>query len=273
MWFLSFMSVVLAFALVICMVTLQFQAALGCGLVLVVLGLLEVPADRPNQRTQTVQHTPSQRTEQETRQEGPQPFSLKVFRPEVRLEKNPRALSIVLSASRYYSVPAEVLLTHWYLESGMRLGGDGGGAGGYSALRQIIRKQSEPAERHRWHRFAANERDILAICAHCGYDCNAIQGSSTGALGPMQFQPSTWVLGAVDADGDGRACPLNLTDALFTAAMKLRNDYGKFGDWNRVMLEYAGGDCARNRAYVRRAQPILRQFRTFLSSRNLLASN
>lgn len=195
---------------------------------------------------------------------------MKIYVPAALLEPGSKPLAIILSASRYYGVPAEVLLTHWYLESGMRLGGDGGGAGGYSALRQIISKQSEPAERHRWHRFVANERDLRAIAEHCGYDLQTLQGSSTGALGPMQIQPSTWVLGAVDADGDGQACPLNLADAMFTAAMKLRNDYGRLGDWNGAMLAYGGVNCARNRAYVDRAQPILQQFRNWLASRNLL---
>jgi membrane-bound lytic murein transglycosylase B len=179
------------------------------------------------------------------------------------MELNSKPLAIVAGASREYSVPPEVLLSRWYQESGMRLGGDQGGAGGYDALAQIVRKQTEISERHRAHRFVANERDMLAICEHCGYNCSAIQGSSTGALGPMQFQPSTWVLGAVDADGDGKACPLDLADAMYTAARKLKGDYDRTGSWNGAILAYAGGDGERNRAYVRRAQPLLHFFHKF----------
>jgi hypothetical protein len=192
--------------------------------------------------------------------------TIKIYVPEAVLEPGSKPLAIIAAASKLYGVPPEVLLSRWYQESGMRLSGDRGGAGGYFALAQIVRKQTAIDERHRWHRFRANHRDILAICSHCGYDCNNIQGSSTGALGPMQFQPSTWVLGAVDADGDGKACPLNLADAMFTAAKKLANDARSTGSWNGAILAYAGTG-PRATAYTRRAQPLLVFFRKFWAER------
>lgn len=42
--------------------------------------------------------------------------------------------------------------------------------------------------------------------------------SSTGAQGPMQFEPATWVRYGVDADGDGRADPFDAADAIAAAA-------------------------------------------------------
>jgi membrane-bound lytic murein transglycosylase B len=42
--------------------------------------------------------------------------------------------------------------------------------------------------------------------------------SSAGAIGPMQFLPETWAAYGVDADHDGVADPMNLTDALTGAA-------------------------------------------------------
>ncbi|MFA5133351.1 MAG: lytic murein transglycosylase [Patescibacteria group bacterium] len=207
----------------------------------------------------------------ETRQKG-----INVIQIDRILAPGSNAWKIVSGASGWSGVPTEKLLASWYLESGMRLGGDGGGAGGYSALRQIVSKQSEPAERHRWHRFRANEQDLLFICQYCGYDCNNIQGSSTGALGPMQFQPSTWMAmlrgsGAVDGDGDGKACPLSLADAMYTAAKKLQKDYEHSNSWNLAVLEYAGGNCARNRAYVRRHNRLEAAFTKYVQ--NLMQSS
>lgn len=226
------------------------------GSLIFVIGMLYYGLDQNYEKMQKRQMNESRRARQ------PKP----VPAPGIKLLKinkivGSEAWEIILGASQYYGVPADLLLTHWYLESGMQLGGDRGGAGGYFALAQIVKKQTAVDERHRWHRFVANERDLLAICDHCGYDCNAIRGSSTGALGPMQFQPSTWVLGAVDADGDDRACPLDLADGMFTAAKKIRNDYKRLGGWEKAILAYAGGNSATS--YLRRAQrlrPIMKHY-------------
>jgi hypothetical protein len=45
--------------------------------------------------------------------------------------------------------------------------------------------------------------------------------SSAGAVGPMQFMADTWTVYGVDADGDGAASPLDLTDALVGATQLL----------------------------------------------------
>ncbi len=224
-------------------------------------GIMEEGAKKRPQATQVTADATERAPQQTEVQDG----QMKIYIPSALLTPDSKPLAIVAGASREYGVPPEVLLAHWYLESGIHLGG--GGVGRYSALQKIISKQSEPSERHRWHRFVLNEQALLKICAHCNYDCEKLRGSKTGALGPMQFQPDTWVGGAVDADGDGKACPLNLADAMYTAARKLANDYHRTGSWNGAILAYAGGDCSRNRAYVRRAQPLLRYFRKFWENR------
>ena len=45
--------------------------------------------------------------------------------------------------------------------------------------------------------------------------------SSAGAVGWMQFMPSTWLRWGLDGDGDGIADPWNATDAIFAAARYL----------------------------------------------------
>lgn len=51
--------------------------------------------------------------------------------------------------------------------------------------------------------------------------------SSAGAVGWMQFLPSTWLRWGVDADGDGIADPWSATDAVYAAARYLAATGGK----------------------------------------------
>jgi soluble lytic murein transglycosylase-like protein len=61
--------------------------------------------------------------------------------------------------------------------------------------------------------------------------------SSAGAVGWMQFMPSTWRRWGVDASGDGVADPYNPTDAIYSAARYL-NAAGGTQDIRRGIFAY-----------------------------------
>jgi murein DD-endopeptidase MepM/ murein hydrolase activator NlpD len=65
--------------------------------------------------------------------------------------------------------------------------------------------------------------------------------SSAGAIGWMQFMPSTWMRWGVDANGDGIADPWNASDAIFSAARYL-SAAGAPGDLYRAVFAYNHAD-------------------------------
>ncbi len=65
--------------------------------------------------------------------------------------------------------------------------------------------------------------------------------SSAGAIGWMQFMPSTWLRWGVDADGDGLADPWNAADAIYAAARYLAASGGQT-DISRAIFSYNHAD-------------------------------
>ncbi len=65
--------------------------------------------------------------------------------------------------------------------------------------------------------------------------------SSAGAVGWMQFLPSTWATYGVDANGDGRKDPYNPVDAICAAARYLKAAGGS-GDLYNAILAYNHAD-------------------------------
>ena len=78
--------------------------------------------------------------------------------------------------------------------------------------------------------------------------------SSAGAVGWMQFMPSTWLRWGVDADGDGIADPWNATDAIFSAARYLAAAGGQT-DIARSVFSYNHADW-----YVREVLDLARVY-------------
>jgi hypothetical protein len=77
--------------------------------------------------------------------------------------------------------------------------------------------------------------------------------SSAGAVGWMQFLPSTWASYGLDANGDGSADPYDPADAIFAAARYLRA-LGAPHDWHRAVYLYGGSAEWYWSAVARRAR-------------------
>jgi Transglycosylase SLT domain len=93
-------------------------------------------------------------------------------------------------------------------------------------------------------RYRLGERGVPVLAAinkvETGFGQN--QGpSSAGAVGWMQFLPSTWAAYGVDADGDGTRDPADPEDAIHAAARYLSAS-GAPGDWYRAVFAYNHAD-------------------------------
>ena len=79
--------------------------------------------------------------------------------------------------------------------------------------------------------------------------------SSAGAMGPMQFLPSTWETSGVDGNGDGVANIMDPEDAIPAAARYLK-DGGAPRDWYRALYTYNHADW-----YVKKVLAVAEAYR------------
>ena len=83
----------------------------------------------------------------------------------------------------------------------------------------------------------------------------AIGPSSAGAMGPMQFMPTTWETSGVDGNGDGIANVMDPEDAIPAAASYLQ-DGGAPQDWYRALYSYNHADW-----YVKKVLAVAEAYR------------
>jgi peptidoglycan hydrolase CwlO-like protein len=79
--------------------------------------------------------------------------------------------------------------------------------------------------------------------------------SSVGAMGPMQFMPTTWEASGVDGNGDGVANVMDPEDAIPAAANYLE-DGGAPQDWYRALYSYNHADW-----YVKKVLAVAEAYR------------
>jgi peptidoglycan hydrolase CwlO-like protein len=97
---------------------------------------------------------------------------------------------------------------------------------------------------------------ILSAVGKVESDHGANMGPSrAGALGPMQFMPSTWEYSGVDGNGDGPANIMDPEDAIPAAAGYLE-DGGAPRDWYRALYSYNHADW-----YVKKVLAVAEAYR------------
>jgi membrane-bound lytic murein transglycosylase B len=127
-----------------------------------------------------------------------------------------------------YGVPKEVLVSFWGLETGY--GENKGGFGLPSSLMTLA------YEGRRADFFRHQLLDAMRIVDAGHNNVAGMRGSWAGAMGHMQFMPSTLLKHGVDADGDGR---INIWNSLPDAFSSAANYLAKTG-WRKtepVMLQ------------------------------------
>jgi membrane-bound lytic murein transglycosylase B len=118
--------------------------------------------------------------------------------------------------SKTYGVPNEVLIALWGLESGF--GRDIGDQSTLSVLASLAYDGRRPAF------FREQLLAALRIIADSHISVASMNGSWAGAIGQMQFMPTTFLKYAVDGDGNGVVDILaSKKDALVSAANYLSN--------------------------------------------------
>ncbi|MFN3593630.1 MAG: lytic murein transglycosylase [Thiobacillaceae bacterium] len=117
-----------------------------------------------------------------------------------RVEEGRRLLNehreLLAAVQRRYGIPPHVLVAFWGLETNY-----GGFMGDFAVPVVLATLAFEP---RRSQFFRAQLLDALVILDEGHVDVTAMRGSWAGAMGHMQFMPSTFRAYAVDADGDGR---------------------------------------------------------------------
>jgi soluble lytic murein transglycosylase-like protein len=132
--------------------------------------------------------------------------------------------------------------------------GVGDGSRGYElrvAEEEIVAEPVEPISRKGYRKLYKESAEkygfgedwyVLAAVGKVESNHGESMGpSSSGAMGPMQFLPSTWETSGVDGNGDGVANIMDPRDAIPAAAGYLENG-GAPRDWYAALFTYNHAD-------------------------------
>ncbi len=161
---------------------------------------------------------------------------------EWRVEKARRLLQqhrpLLEKVAAQYGVQPRFLVSFWGLESNF-----GEHTGGYSVVAALATLAHE-GRRHDF--FRAQLLDALQILDEGHISVAEMTGSWAGAMGQLQFIPSTFVNFAVDYDGDGQRDIWHSLPDIFASAANYLSQEGWRGDqtWGRQVTLPAGFDYA-----------------------------
>ena len=168
------------------------------------------------------------------------------------------------AAFQIYGVPKEVICGHLRIETdfGISTKLSPHPLGTTPAIDWLVtlyvRRPSRKQPRNRFVKrqaFALVElKDLLNTATKFGWDLFQVPGSSTGAIGLVQFEPSSFKF-AVDGDGDGKIDLFDPEDAILSAAHYLvtRGWDEQPQHQQRAIYAYYGGhyDADPNKYYMK----------------------
>ena len=168
------------------------------------------------------------------------------------------------TAQQRYGVPQGVICGHLRIETnfGMATRLTPNPLGSRPAINQLVSLYiRKPSIRNRESRFLHRQEfavteitDLLATSEKFGWDLFEVPGSSTGAIGLMQFEPSSFGV-AVDSNGDGKIDLFDGDDAILSVAHYLATrGYDRNPEHQkRAIYAYYGGhyDHDPNKFYMR----------------------
>jgi membrane-bound lytic murein transglycosylase B len=156
----------------------------------------------------------------------------------IEVEKKVEIGCVFSLAEQKYGVHQETLHAQWQRESK-----ESADLGNSNPLRVMRGKQLEAYKK---------------ICKSLGINPSGRKVSRTGDMGPLQFQPVTWLAYGVDANGDGKADPWNLEDAVMSAAKYLSELNYQKSPWTALSKYNGGSKSAGSRRAQQYAGNVLR---------------